>query len=1564
MYNGMLICAIATWVYILHCFCLGIRSKDSFVVVHPSESVGIICNTCKRTFATKKSLKRHCKEAHKTNPEAKSTAKSKQKIGQAEGKLAGSSLLTGSSSLGGKGSVAKNVVSNTSVKSYVSIEQGGKVKDKSKLSKDKKASNSKKSSLKCNASASKTEGKSKMAKNNIKKVLPEKKVGIMVSKGDKENKKAKRNERVEKKAVNKSKKVLTGKKIVSSKSKSNLTIPKKTSKTEKDVKLVGKNFAGMKHAKMKKGDEKFKKVSLENRRQDETIESGKKGKAMKNFDGKNASHIDVRTKKKAKDVSKVQLKEAKVVLSKNDVEDVMPFKCDECGERFKNMFNLKKHLPVHSIIKYHCYRCDDVFMNMRSLTKHLLIHEDEAPVSDHLHRCRICSQGFKTSRMLRGHMLEHERVEELESLLVANKTKSKPVESKNAALKLEGKMLQRCSFENDTKSFDMGDKSSNKSLLGRSKRKSRSVDATDTKQMIGPPGEEKREKAEIDDYFSSKHCSLTKPNFLCPLCQLGFENYTEYKGHVIESHINFGDMSLQCEMCSEVFTSENEVESHLVSFHNLTCREARVMVRQKEREAVYCGSRSKGQTLSQKVNCEDPGNRGNDFGDRSDNEMHTAHADVPKPNGELPSLGIEDIEMRKEREGFAKEKEIFDREEDVEFETMKPDDSFDSKSDDTNAIQGCAKRIHENSSSLCVDESCASENKQIRDVNEKHYVKDESSVLREHSIPGENHTEADVVQMKADEDSKSFVDEKSCFLQEQESRDILQALFIEIDDENPDEEKCQNFQIGENQSKVRGESDREIDDVYDGGEKVISGVKRQPYTRETRFLSGNKYRFGKNRNKRTSVSRVMMYQEFGDINPRFGAENSIEVGRVAEELVDLSNVDDEDDGDIDWFWKNDENENAFEMSQRKGKASDGSSVCKNQRRSKSEIRMNSNVIDSKPGVMGVRTKGRRRRGKGWERNAYNEKGREPVHNNSSDVIVDNQTVGKIKTDSSVIDQTAFVPFVRRQASICGERRILESINAGKGRKKNVGLIKKSAVSGNEQPYENFLSSDNENSTLVGRGSHCKASHEKNRAENARGRGTVSASPGRKRKWAVLSSENVHSNEKQCNTAKRVMLEQGEKSKASGSPKRRKRRWMFGKMNKNAKRTLSNKSRKTFHGQDKFAEESQDVSPPSSSNVECGLSDQNTECLTNTGFIDEGQCHTLEGVDTGYSDEGIDNITSFAKTDIDTSLHVENSNQSDVKSSMKRHRNGGTNKLQNRTKIVKADYEAAREEASPLAALIYVRRQAAVASEGKIQKASKSRRISSGVDEDIGKDGKTETDGPLLLTSAENLQKEVKWSSQKSKRKSRFKKLQQSESGSSSYLNGVIGTEEMIEVNNKLCECCSSIHCTNSVSPASRKIKNAWKVTEKETGNRDATLLRSSSNCDSTNVPANDGPMTETANIAVNKTKEAVNGRDDRNKLKCDICGKMFNTMYFLRLHEKRHSSDTPPKPQTSNHRKAVVFRCKICTMALASKEALARHLKAHHDRGKQKGAGTSKLKTKRHGVKGHRVIVNNRFKDN
>ena len=80
-----------------------------------------------------------------------------------------------------------------------------------------------------------------------------------------------------------------------------------------------------------------------------------------------------------------------------------PYECDVCEKRFRESGHLQYHMRIHAHEKaYECDECETRFSQSGNLKRHTRIHTNEKP-----HKCDVCDKAFSQS----GHLKRHKRTQ-------------------------------------------------------------------------------------------------------------------------------------------------------------------------------------------------------------------------------------------------------------------------------------------------------------------------------------------------------------------------------------------------------------------------------------------------------------------------------------------------------------------------------------------------------------------------------------------------------------------------------------------------------------------------------------------------------------------------------------------------------------------------------------------------------------------------------------------------------------------------------------------------------------------------------------------------------------------------------------------------------------------------------------------------------------------------------------------------------------------------------------------------------------------------------------------------
>ena len=73
-------------------------------------------------------------------------------------------------------------------------------------------------------------------------------------------------------------------------------------------------------------------------------------------------------------------------MNENEVKEVLT-KCNECGENFRNVRDLKQHVKKHILVEHiECEKCERMFDEEWKMKAHLRTHK--------LHSCENCEKTF------------------------------------------------------------------------------------------------------------------------------------------------------------------------------------------------------------------------------------------------------------------------------------------------------------------------------------------------------------------------------------------------------------------------------------------------------------------------------------------------------------------------------------------------------------------------------------------------------------------------------------------------------------------------------------------------------------------------------------------------------------------------------------------------------------------------------------------------------------------------------------------------------------------------------------------------------------------------------------------------------------------------------------------------------------------------------------------------------------------------------------------------------------------------------------------------------------------
>ncbi|CAL6315741.1 unnamed protein product [Bathycoccus prasinos] len=115
-----------------------------------------------------------------------------------------------------------------------------------------------------------------------------------------------------------------------------------------------------------------------------------------------------------------QIQKEETAFIAKGVERKRTHECDVCEKHFRDSYNLKKHMHIHTNEKpYECDVCEKRFNESGNLKRHMRIHTNENP-----YECDVCEKRFRQSSNLKIHMRIHtnEKPYECDAVVSEDKT--------------------------------------------------------------------------------------------------------------------------------------------------------------------------------------------------------------------------------------------------------------------------------------------------------------------------------------------------------------------------------------------------------------------------------------------------------------------------------------------------------------------------------------------------------------------------------------------------------------------------------------------------------------------------------------------------------------------------------------------------------------------------------------------------------------------------------------------------------------------------------------------------------------------------------------------------------------------------------------------------------------------------------------------------------------------------------------------------------------------------------------------------------------------------------------
>ena len=127
-----------------------------------------------------------------------------------------------------------------------------------------------------------------------------------------------------------------------------------------------------------------------------------------------------------------------VMLSKKYKSKKKLYKCSDCEKQFKNACDLKRHLVVHSKEKnFLCEHCNTTFTMKQNLLRHIQMQHNEEALERY--KCQYCGNDFKDKSSLKTHESKHFEAKPHQCPNCGVKYSSKPCLLNHIAVVHEGK---------------------------------------------------------------------------------------------------------------------------------------------------------------------------------------------------------------------------------------------------------------------------------------------------------------------------------------------------------------------------------------------------------------------------------------------------------------------------------------------------------------------------------------------------------------------------------------------------------------------------------------------------------------------------------------------------------------------------------------------------------------------------------------------------------------------------------------------------------------------------------------------------------------------------------------------------------------------------------------------------------------------------------------------------------------------------------------------------------------------------------------------------------------------
>ncbi|KAM4623446.1 zinc finger protein 646 [Polymixia lowei] len=102
--------------------------------------------------------------------------------------------------------------------------------------------------------------------------------------------------------------------------------------------------------------------------------------------------------------NKMSQTKSEASIKLEEMGDLRPFACDQCGRTYRHAGSLVNHRNSHKTGEYYCSVCNNTYSNQLAMKNHLRTH-----FAYKKHSCQNCGKGFRGKKQLLGHVCVHLR---------------------------------------------------------------------------------------------------------------------------------------------------------------------------------------------------------------------------------------------------------------------------------------------------------------------------------------------------------------------------------------------------------------------------------------------------------------------------------------------------------------------------------------------------------------------------------------------------------------------------------------------------------------------------------------------------------------------------------------------------------------------------------------------------------------------------------------------------------------------------------------------------------------------------------------------------------------------------------------------------------------------------------------------------------------------------------------------------------------------------------------------------------------------------------------------------